>query len=87
VTSVQGWATKFTRQEVLPLKPVPVTKFLLVKIRRNEPEKVWKRGVTENDIELVVVCMAVKVFGSFELPVNPEIKGSGMAETVAEVVP
>lgn len=87
MTRVQGWATEFIRQEVLPLKPVPATKYLLVKIRRNEPENVWKRGVTENDIELVVVCMAVRVLGSPELPVSPDIKSSGMAETVAEVVP
>jgi len=43
--------------------------------------------VTEKEIELVPLCISVRVFGSLLLPVSAEIKFSGVTETVAAAVP
>ncbi len=43
--------------------------------------------MTEKDILLVVVCMAVSLFVSPREPVKAEMKLSAMAETVADAVP
>lgn len=46
-----------------------------------------KRGVTEKEMLLVVVCIAVILLVYPPDPVNAEMKVSGNPDTVAEVVP
>ena len=62
VVILHGCAVELTRHEVLPENVASWTIFKLVYNYRNEPENVVKRGVTENDILLVVVCIAVILF-------------------------
>ena len=85
VVIVHGFAVPLTKHDVLPKNVESWTICNRVKIYKNEPAYVVNRGVTENDILLVVVCIAVILFVYPPEPVNNEMKFYGVADTVPDV--